>query len=287
MPKLSEIIAEIETDLSNYVDDIDRNSIKRNCVLQLKRFGNNILGIQEATVDIDNSQGTLPENFQALKMAINLDPFGMVVDETVSEDDLRGSFIYKRRLETDGYYNPINHEYVAGCSTKLVEEVITLSTGNAKVYYQPSWLTLTPGINRTAVAKDCLNLNKALRGQNLNEISINNFTVNANFSKGKIYIQYYGLDSEDGEIYIPDGIHGNLENYLVSYNKYKIAENIIANNKNPQALSSLLPLWKQDSNDYFRLALTESKFMALGDNWAKKMKAKNRATFAQYNLPRF
>lgn len=288
MPTFNEFVEEISTDFSSFAEsgDIDRSTIKRNVILQMKKFGNNIMPICETVLDVKNSQATLPENFRSLKLALKCEPFGMTVTDA-KEEDLDKAFFYSRRLENPAYYNEVTHEYVDSCKTKLIEEVVFLNTGKASVYYNPQWLKVTPSIKRSGYAADCLNLSKAIRNTNCHEISINNFTLQANFSEGKIYLQFYGFEvDEDGEIIIPDGWHGNLEQHLEYYCKAIIAENLIANNKNPQALGQLLPYYNQKAKEFFQLAQTEWKFSALGNTWENKMRIQNRRYFTKFNLPR-
>ena len=52
---LSELIAEIETSLSSYVQDIDRITIKMLVIQRLRIFGNNIAELKETVVKVENS----------------------------------------------------------------------------------------------------------------------------------------------------------------------------------------------------------------------------------------
>jgi hypothetical protein len=283
---LSEFIAEIENDFSTFAEsgDLDTSSIKRWIIMELRRFGNNILEIQEKVLDIKNSQTTLPENFKSLKLALKLKPIGSLLENSTKED-LRNSFAYTKRIEREAYFDDITLNYVAANSTKIIEEAIILKSGSAKLYYHPEWLKIVKGIKGGGVSTDCLNISKAIRNKEVHEISINNNTLNTNFSEGQIYIQFYGLNiDEEGEIVIPDVMH--LDKYLEYYCKAKIAENLIANNRNPQALAQLLPLYKQEADKQFSNSMTASKFKALGENWQNKSRVQNRRNFNRFNLPR-
>jgi hypothetical protein len=252
--------------------------------MELRRFGNNILEIQEKVLDIKNSQTTLPENFKSLKLALKLKPIGSLLENSTKED-LRNSFAYTKRIEREAYFDDITLNYVAANSTKIIEEAIILKSGSAKLYYHPEWLKIVKGIKGGGVSTDCLNISKAIRNKEVHEISINNNTLNTNFSEGQIYIQFYGLNTdEEGEIVIPDVMH--LDKYLEYYCKAKIAENLIANNRNPQALAQLLPLYKQEADKQFSNSMTASKFKALGENWQNKSRVQNRRNFNRFNLPR-
>lgn len=286
MPTIKQIISEIETELSSFAEsgDIDRNSIKRRCILEMNRFGNNLLSKNETILDITNSQVELPENFRSLKLALKLDPFGMYADE-VDQEEL-GTYLSKKTIVNPVYYDRVSNEYIDSCKTKVVEEIITLHSGTAKVGYTPQWLTIVPSINRQGYAVDCANLSKELRGKGYNQISINNKILQTNFSIGKVYIQFNGYELDDeGEIIVPEGWHGNLEKYLIAYNLKEITKTLIANNKNPQSLSQLLPVYIQESNDYFKLAQTEWKFIG-SKGWEDKVIKNNRKRFNSFSLPR-
>ena len=285
MPTIKQIISEIETELSSFAEsgDIDRNSIKRRCLLEMKRFGNNILCKNEAILDIVNSEAILPDNFRSLKLALKLEPFGMCAEE-VDQEEL-GTFLSKKTIVNPVYYDRVSNEYIDSCKTKVVEEIITLNSGNIRMAYTPQWLTLTPHMNKNSYDIDCANISKKLRGKELGEISINNQMMQTNFSTGKVYIQYRGYEiDEDGEIIIPEGWHGNLEKYLIAYNLKEITKTLIANNKNPQGLAQLLPIYSQDAQNYFELAQTEWKFTA-SKGWEDRVKTNNRKRFNSFSLP--
>jgi hypothetical protein len=282
--KLSEFIAEIETDFSSYTNsgDIDRLSIKRWVINELKRFGTNILTLEETVLDIKNSQAKLPENFRSLKLALKTEPLGWDL-QSGNEND----FVSFKRIETPAYFNQTTREYVTTCHTKIIEEVVTLGNSSAKYYYgNTQWLSLTNTIKNKGYATNCLNLNPSIRNSFPHEININNQTLHTNFTTGSVYIQYYGYETdEDGEIIISDGWLGHLEKYLEYYCKARIAENLIANNKNPQSLQGLYQVYRQEADKYFSNAQTEWKFKALGENWHKKMKAQSKRDFNRYILP--
>lgn len=284
---LIEFIAEIETDLSSFAEsgDINSSSLKRWVITELRRFGNNILSVQEQYLDVINSQAKLPDNFKSLKLALKLDAIGSRI-ENCDTRDLKEAFIRSRRIEHEAYFNDVTLEYVATNTTKIVEEVITLDKGSASLYYTPEWLKVVKGIKGSGIATDCLNISKDIRNKNVHEITINNSTLNTSFSRGQIYVQYYGLDTdEDGEIIIPDIMH--LDKYLEYYCKARISENMIANGRNPQALLQLLPFFKAEAEKEFGKAMTAAKMSTIADgSWVAKSRIQNRRQMNRFNLPR-
>lgn len=285
---VNQLIAEIETDFSTFAEsgDLDKASMTRWITNEMKRFGNNIQVLHEKVIDIKNSSYTFDEKFRNLRLAYKVDPLGVVLEDGCTKDCLRESFVSNTRIINEAYFNDVTLEYVKSCNSKIVQETITLKTGRATLCYTPQWLTIVKGIKRDGIATDCVNLNKNIRHKSPYEISITGNTLNANFREGQIYVQYYSFEEdEDGSILIPDSGAGHLEKFLEFNTKSRIAENLIANNKNPQALSQLLPYYQQQAEKYFSNAMTEAKFKGLGQNWIAKTRVRNRAQMSRFNLP--
>lgn len=280
---LSEFTAEIENSLESFVSsgDIDRNTIRLNVLTQLRIFGNNITELKEKVLDIENSKVKLPDEFKSLRLALKIEPFGCD-----SKEDLSDTYIYRQRIENPAYFDEVNQEYITSCNSKIITETITLNNKAVNFYYHPQWLSLTKGIKKDTLAVDCLNINPAIRNSYPHQINITNTTLNTNFSKGQIYIQYNALPTTDeGEIIIPELTTGDIFRYLEVYIKVKLAEDIIANNKNPQGLTQLYSMWTQQLPQLKRAALVESKFSGLDKNWGKVFKARNKADMSKFNLP--
>jgi hypothetical protein len=280
-----QFIQELFTDFKSYEQDIDKLSIKRYVIGELKRFGNNILSTNETVLTVKNSQATLPENFRALKLAVKVEPHSYSTDEC-DEKDLDRSIWYKTTIENQATFDQVTLEYIESCCPpRIIKHIVPIGRGFLHTYYQnPTLLTLTKGINRTLLTKDCLNLPNQYRDVSKHQISITGNNVNTNFTEGFIYIQYTGLEMEDGELVIPEGWHGNLPRYLLSFCKAKITENLIVNNKNPQSLGQMLQMFRQDALRDFQLAQTEWKFDAMGENIRQEIKRRNRREFLQYNI---
>lgn len=282
--KLSEFIAEIESSLSNYAQDIDKTSIKLNVIQQLKIFGRNIAIIKEKVLHIENSRTDLPEEFKSLRLALKLNPIGC--EYKGNREELEGSYIYRQRIENPMYFDEVNQEYVKTCCQKIVTETIKVGDSPLKMYYDQQWLSLVQGIQKDSIDAECLNLHPAIRNSYPNEISINNLSLNTNFSKGDIYIQYYSLPvDEDGEIIIPEYTTGDIYRYIEQYVKVKIAEDLIVNNKNPMGIGQLYASWKQELPYLKSAALKEAKFASLPKNWGKKFKSLNQKNTSIFALP--
>lgn len=284
--KLIEFITEIEEGLSTYAEsgDINRVSIKMWVIGELRKFGNNISQVNERLLKVENSKATLPDDFKSLKLALKTDAVGYKIHG--NRQNITDSYIYKERIENPAYFDEVNQEYVTTCNPKIITEKITINNTPVDFYYRPQWLSLVKGINKAGLAIDCLNLNPSIRSSYPHQINITNGTINTNFSKGEIYIQYNSLPTdEDGEIIIPEITTGDLYHYLENYVKCKIAEDLIINNKNPQGISQLYSAWKQEQPLLKRAALVETKFAGLPKDWGKNMKIRNKMDFATYVLP--
>lgn len=285
---LTEFIAEIETDLSSFAEsnDIDRVSIKGWVITCLRKMGNNITDIRETIVDVRNSRAVLPETFKTLKLALKLTQDSYRI--TGDGDRVKESYIYRQRVENEAWFNEITREYETNCNSKIITEKVLIGGDNIEFYYNPEWLSLTKGIKKDVLSTDCLNISPAIRNAFPHEINITGRTLNANFPEGKIYIQYNSLPTEeDGDLIIPEFSTSDLVDYIKVFVKVQIAENLIANNKNPQGLGQLYSMWQQQLPFLKRAALTETSFAGLGKNWVHNLKGKNERLISIFNLPKF
>jgi len=283
---LEELFAEIETTFSNYAEtgDIDRVTIKTVVIQKLRKFGKNICEKRETIIDVKNSQALLPENFKSLHLALKLEDFDLQELET---DRMVAT---RRYVENPAVFDRISNDYIVNhCDTKVITEYIRTGTESIQKYYLPQFLSLQKGIQKDTLDVDCLNLHPSIRETYPHTISITNRALRTNFKEGKIYIQYNSLPvDEDGEITIPEITTGDIRDYILNEVKIKIAEELIANNKNPTGLSQLFSMYKQENRNLFIAAKSEANWNGLGDDrkWATKMHLKNRQNMNIYNLPR-
>lgn len=279
---LSEFIAEVETDLSSFAKDINRTSVKTNVINQLRKFGTNVTELKEKVLTVTNSRVMLPEDFKTLKLALRLEGQGFSRHGAYEPTEQ----IIRQRIENGAYFDEVNQEYITTCDPKIVTEKIIIDNSHVNFYYSPKWLSLVKGIGKDGIDSKCLNLHPSIRNTYPDEISITNGVINTNFSKGQIYIQYNALATdEEGEIIIPEYTTGDIYQYLLTYCKVQIAEDLILNNKNPQGLSQLYSVWKQELPLLKRAAMTEARFNGLPRNWQRKFKEKQREDIAFFNLP--
>lgn len=115
------------------------------------------------------------------------------------------------------------------CSGDLVE-VVELSNNEMITFELVSPLILENKYADTTV--DCPECNIKARQResmtNLHKIRISNGWLYTNFKKGKIYISYYAIPNEDGELLVPD--EPIINDYLEYAMKRRILENAIMSN---------------------------------------------------------
>lgn len=282
---LSEFTEEIISSLSTYEQDIDRVAIKMNVINQLKILGSDICELTEDVITVENSKAKLPENFKSLKLALKLTPTACEFDGDRSQLQT-DNYIYRQYIENPAYFDEINMEYVRSCKSKIITEKITIGNQKLDLHHTYTWLSLVKGLNKNNISPDCLNLSPRIRNNYPNKININGHYLNTNFPEGKIYIKYYGYPTdEEGEIIIPEITTGDIFRYLENYVKTKIAEDLIANNKNPQGIGQLYSVWKGQEREFKRAAIVEAKMASFSKDWHKKYKRINQREFSRYNLP--
>lgn len=284
MTTLTEFTSEIINKFQAYESDIDKISIKMDVIDRLRKLGNNIAYLNESIENVNNSKVLLPEDFKSLKLALKVDPIGYNIEG--DKKNITDSYIYKERIENPAYYDEVNQEYITTCDPKIITEKITINNSNLNIYHSPTWLSVTKGFNKSSFGTGCLNLHPTIRNSYPHEININGRTLNTNFSKGQIYIQYYALPSdENGEIVIPEYTTGDIYNYIENYVKIRIAEDLITNNLNPTGIQQLYPVWKEQDRQLKAAALKEAKFKGAGKNWNQRLKKRNRQEIRKFQLP--
>lgn len=282
--KLTEFIAEIETSLRKYQQSIDKSTIKFLVISELKKFGLNIALLEEEVIEVRDNRADLPDGFLYLKLALKLQASGFDLD--TEDPEFMNSYVFRERIENPMYFDEIQNTYVkTDCPTYITEAIHLPNGNNARFYYDYEWLRLVDGVNKSVIDKECLNLHPSIRNSAKHEINISGSTLHTNFKSGRIYIQFYQLPKEDGEIVIPEYTTGHIVQYMLAKVKAKLAEDIITNDENAQNLVNLLPLWQQEAQMNFKLALNESKFNSLGRDWSKRLKKLNQAETARFTLP--
>lgn len=261
MSNTQSLIAEVKSDLSKYADAnlLDENSMYRDIVKGLKRFGNDVLTTHETVVKVEEGEVALSENFSQLIFAYLCHPVSF--SPAVEVHHLQDSIFYTEKTIRTREWN----ECEANCEThtdSVIKENLYFKEKKVAefCYDRPQLLSLGKSFKKSACHALCRN--KMVR-DNPNEIVIINTTLQANFKAGHIYMQYYGLPTdEDGMIEIPDTFNGSVEEYLEYRLKRKIAERLIGNN-DAVALSNMLGYFATEENKALKRASNELKMGGL------------------------
>jgi hypothetical protein len=255
------LIAEIRSDFSKYADAnlIDEDSIYRDIVLGLKKFGNDVMELHETVVQVEDGYADLPKSFYELYLAALCEPAGYSSDcETDDEfHHLQSSHFYKERTTYSRKWSECDN-----CCDTLEENTVreNLYFKKKRVaqfnYNNPRLLSLGKTFNRNNCHSKCRN---KLVMDNPNQIVIVRYRLQANFNEGSIYLQYYGLPiDEDGNIDIPESKNGHLEEYLEYRVKRKVAERLLGNN-DAAGLANLYKVFAQQEQVALKNASNELK----------------------------
>jgi hypothetical protein len=276
-----DIIAKVKRDFQKYVDAglVDEDELYRDLVFALKKFGNDITYIQETVVEVKDGYAQLPKSFFSLYLAYLCEPLGFKVDN-VEFHDLQSSHYYVERTKQTSKWN----ECDACCDekeTSVIRENLYFNSGKVIYYYtNPTLLRLGKAFKKDSCHADCRN--KIVR-DNPNEIVIVNFRLQANFNEGNIYLQYYGLPTdEDGNIEVPESANGHLELYIEYYLKRRLTEVLMGNN-DAQGLANLYSVFAQQESINLRKASNELKMANINPkSLSRRIQRLNRLESLQY-----
>ena len=269
---LEQFTAEIETSLSNYAEsnDIDRQSIKTWVIQALRKFGKDICEKNETVVEVKNSRALLPETFKSLTFAVK------VKTKPFTDEESKQLILERKFIENEAIWDSLTQSYITDyCTTKIVTEKVYSNIEPPK-FYGYELLALSPHISKDTLDTNCFNLHPYISSNKPNEISISARTLSANFKEGYIFLRYNSLPSDkDGEIMLPILSTGEILEYCELTVKRRLAENLIANNKNPAGLVQLYQMWAQQERSALHAAKTESKMSGLSKEFARKVYKQN------------
>lgn len=269
-----ELIAEVKTSLKQYTESnlIDDISLKLWLKNELKRFGTNIMVLNETVLQVENGISDLPENFWNLDFAVKCSPESYELEKGSLEEVYSASSYWTQRIENTYSWDNQSGSHKKEAYKEVIEK--KYFGNNTTVNFRYSGLTLlklTRGVKKDHLSTFCKSISNKINSPY--EINILGNKVQTNFTKGFIYIRYNGLPvDEEGEIYIQDS--GHLFTYIVYYLQRRALEDIWLNGDDPDLVNKISYL-TQKEKEYFPLAMTQLKFEGLGD-WHQKMKLKIR-----------
>lgn len=267
------LIAEIKEEFKQYDSAglIDDASLLRWANKGLKRFGQSIATRQDTIVQVSHGQATLPAGFHSLHMALKCSGKGYYCKEE-SIPVLQNSLMWKERIERKQSWNSCAPCCKEECETVITENVYINDAQMTFYYDSPQLLKLGKQTKRDVCAKGCRNLAVV---DSEYEININNLTMFTNFDEGSVYIEFYGLEMEDGFPLIPETPRGELDTYIEYYLKMRLLE-VLLTNKDDANLATLFQYYVRKEGTQFGLAMSDAKFSTLTPDSYRKLAVSNK-----------
>lgn len=278
---IDNLIVEIEQDFKQYKTAglLDRASMYRWANTALKKFGQSICTMQEAVVQVKKGQAPLPEGFHSLHMAVKCSPKGYYCEEK-SVPVLQNSLMWKERIERTKSWNSCEPCCTEECEKTIVENIYLNDAAISFYYESPVLLKLSKSIKKEICTSTCRNL--AVR-ESPNEINIIGTTLQTNFSEGTVFLQYYGLELENGFPLIPETGRGELATYIEYYLKMRWLEVLLTNKDDPN-INQLFTYYVQKEKQQFSLALSDAKFSTLTPSSYRKLAMSNRLNMLRHEI---
>lgn len=280
----SQLIAEITSDMSQYEELglIDEISMKRWIRNELLRFGGNLMDLCETTLRVKNNQVQLSDDFWSLYLAVRCEPAGYEITDG-SKDILQNSSFYRERIERDAEWDNQSESFKYRNHKQVIENFVFRDASVNFYYNNAQFLRLSKGMKRDVCHPQSKHLNREITRNLPYEINIRQQTLYTNFKEGYIYMQYYGLPTdEDGELMIPVTQHRSIEKYLEYYCKKKIMEKVVGNGDSSGNDVTMLGYYAAEAEKAFTLAMTEAKFEGLGKDWASRVRNATRRETRKY-----
>lgn len=260
---------------------IDHISLRTWIKNELKRFGGNLTTRQEVILHVKDKKAKMPDDFWQLYFAMQCKIETYECQDP--EKKLQSSFFFKERVEGIEEWNNGNESY-ENTTYKYLREDFYFNDAKATFYYgNPTLLRLTKGFNKSICSKECPNL-AVVDKASVNEINIKGDFLYSNFREGTVYMRYDGfVKDENGDILIPETQHSRLKEYLIYYCRTRILEDLIIGDDDPNKMN-MLSYFNAKTRDGFGLAMTEVKMEALGSDWKRVVRNKQRAQTLKYDL---
>jgi len=285
---IKELIAEVESIFPQYAEAglVDRIAITNKVLSALKKFGNNIMIKREGFVTIKGGKGELPKDYWNLLVAIKCEPFEIKTTPKYHET-LLDSYFYRQRTEERNVWNLTLDAYVPEDTTTIREEFV-FKRAKAQFTYKPSHhLKLVKAFKRDTCAKDSPYRSTDFARSSPYEVNIYNRHLQTNFTTGTVYMQYYGLPTDDeGDIIIPETQHDELKEFLIYLGQEEVLYRVMMSDDD-NTVANKFSLVKQLTEDSRQLAYTETKMEALR-GWKESFIREKRLQTQAYErlLPR-
>lgn len=284
-----EFLAEIKTSLRRYDNQglIDDTSVRIWVEDELKRFGAPLMITYKEIVDIKNGRIMLPRYFWNLKKLYLCE----VKEEESYDDNLETTTSSgKKHLQSERFtIETTTDRQVENCYVKdIYRETNTITE---RLYFKEDLQEVNyllydiPKIIKKESIKGCVKDCPNLHSNSENTVLLNGKTLFFNFTDGKAYLEYTGLetDEENNEISIPETQHNRLKVYLENFIKAKIMEDLLANGE-IEGGADMLKYYTQIYMSTFPLAMTEIKAEMMGMKAFAKLRNYNRREMLKYEI---
>jgi len=271
-------------DIGNVLDEDD---MYRTIILSLRSFGNDATEMHEDVVRIRNGKGKLPKNYYRLYEArlccpINYDKHGKNIEIHNVLDTQYLSLIHELKTTWDSCDHCCTQDEAKVYKKELIYKENHKVTCN---YEKGKYIRMVRGFVKNDCAAECLALK---RNDCVEEVSVMQDMMYANFNEGDVYIKYKGfLMDEKGGLELIDTPNGNMERFIEYELLSEMSEKLMVNKEAQSALGQLLPLWMQKRDKYRHNASTELKMKSLQPKQlAKEIQMENRRYFDRNSLRR-
>ena len=270
-----QIYAEIRNTFKSYDEAglVDEISLRGWLRTELKRFGTNVMVNTQDILKVKQGKAELPKDFWSLQEVWR---YHASHYKTEAVEIQRDSHF---RTEIASNFECDNGEFGNNC---LMENYDTKYGSVALYYNNPQILRIKPGFSRSSVTKDCVNLPNKVQKINGNQVEKQGNFLSVEFTDGHLFVVYKALPTdEDGYLLIPETQHDSLSEYLTRNLEYRFLRSLVLNEDAPN-LGSRLQLLKQESDDAFSLAMTESKASVLDPSVWKSIVQMNRKRYRRF-----
>lgn len=270
------VYSTVKEELKSYfdtgaVDDLMFPTYLDKC---LRKLGRSSYVISEITLDIEDFEARLPDNFFAVReawlcTAVSGHPYrsaNSFYSQAASQDTIQVSPV------TSGGVACTNLACTTGCPECMPEliQAVYKTNNEMNVTYRKQYLLKPGNISvRANCTLDCVNLGSSAADSF--DIRDNKFVTN--FRCGTVYLIFYATEYDNvGNQMVPDNYR--IREFIEAFIKYKVFETLCnqVNDETFQQIMQKLTYYKQLSEEAFIMADIEIKKQTA---WEKQRRIKN------------
>lgn len=270
MTKETEIYADIRNTFKSYDEAglFDEISLRTWLRTELKKFGTNVMVNTQDILKVKQGRVKLPDDFWSLQAVWRYFPSHYKTTDIV---EVQKDTYFRTEIECN--FECGDETYDNNC----LKEDYNTKYGTVSLYYNnPQILRIKPGFDRKSVTKDCVNLPNKVQKIRGNQVEKQGNFLSTEFSDGYIFVIYRAIPTDDnGDIILHDTQHDALVEYLKRNLEFRFVKSLVLND-DAQNLTNKLQFLKQESDDAFSTAMTESKASVLDPSVWKSIVQLNR-----------